>query len=76
MRPHYTEQEAREKLCPLRVSAMIPLCVQAELNGASHDQVKKFGGPAMCCDASACMWWGWQGGGREKGRCDATGLCG
>jgi hypothetical protein len=49
MRPYMSEEEAKGKGCPLR-------------KHTNHDTVNRVSTDdyMMACQASACMWWGWE----------------
>lgn len=76
MRLYMTEEEAKKKNCPILYAAMSPLWLDVHKMAGEdwefEDRMEEMTEKSNC-QASDCMWWGWQEDKPEceHGRCEA-----
>jgi|GEM_PF-3855227 len=60
MRPYLTIEEARKRICPLKLAPILAEIMRAGSNGCKDKKgLQILATSAMTCNGPGCMWWGW-----------------
>lgn len=61
MRPYLTIEEAKKRICPLKLSPILSEVMKAGIDGCKDKKgMQILATSAMTCNGPSCMWWGWE----------------